>query len=138
MAPLGNRHAGAERHLACSRVHRADLGQPTGRQNDLPVAAGHPAANQAGVASLRHHADPIRRAPSKDSRHLLDIRRTHHRERLPHVPAGPVALIRGTDVGIDEDMVRADDCVQVCEERAHMVSMPRALLNHSGAWHRNG
>ena len=124
---LGERHAGACRHLAGDLVDLPQVSQAPGGEHDLgsrrPVrvdrgrGAGHAAAHQARVASLGHDRHVAPSAGHEDRRDLVRGCGTDDRRRDTVEAPGPIRLVRRTQVGVDEDLRRAHGRAQRGEER---------------------
>ena len=72
--------AGLDRHRQVGAVDRADAVQPRQAQQHLRAAGvGHAAADQAGVAALRHHARAVRGAGAHHRGHLGGVCRAARR-----------------------------------------------------------
>ena len=104
----GQRHAGADGHLAGVRVHPLDVVEPPQAEHHL-AAARHRSADEPGVAALGHDPDAGIGADAEDRRDLVGRAGPDHRQGSPRPAAGPIGLVRGTQVGIGQAMVGADD-----------------------------
>jgi hypothetical protein len=115
----GQRDAGAGRDLTGEAVDRLQPVEAPGGQHDGAVAGagGHAAGHQSGVAPLRDDGDAALGAPADDGGHLFDRTRSHHGRRLAPEAARPVDLVARADVGVDDDVVGADQRRQVTRER---------------------
>ncbi len=114
--------------LAGSHVHVAERVEAPQADHDLP-GERHAAADQPGVAALRHqgHADG-----GAHAHHGGDLRRVpgaHHGRGRAAEPAGPVDAVTGRHLRVGDDVVGAHDRAQVVEQRSghtwHAASLPR-------------
>ena len=86
--------AGLDRHREVGRVDRADAVHAA-RGSAAPACRSHraiDAADEAGVAALRHDRRAVRRAGAQHRRDLVGARRPHHGERAAAVALAPVEL----------------------------------------------
>jgi hypothetical protein len=109
------RGAGAGGDLAGRRVDGRHVAQAQQAEHDLATPR-HGAAHEAGVAALRHDADPRARAGAQHRGDLRGRRRSDDGQRRPAEAARPVGLVAGAQVGIGQTVVVADDRAQLGEE----------------------
>ena len=129
---VGQHDAGVDGDGAGDRVDLAHAAHPAEGEHDLAARrVGHPAADQPGVAALRHDRHARRGAGRDDRGHLLGRARPDHREGPPGVGAGPVDDVR-RDVGVlGQDVVGADARAQLVEQVVH--GSPSGRSGRSGS-----
>lgn len=117
--PCRQRHAGAGRDLHRVAVDAPELVEPDRREHNRCVAVGawHAAADESGVAALRHDAHALRLAASEHSAHLVGRAGPHDHRRRALEPACPVRLERGQAVAIGDDVRPTDDVGELADER---------------------
>ena len=107
---LRERHAGLDDHRVGERIDLANAVHPPQREHDRRAAAvGGLAADEPGVAALRHDRRARRRAGADDGRDLRGRARANHRERAAMIEAARFAEIARHQVGIGENVRRRDD-----------------------------
>jgi hypothetical protein len=89
-------------------IERADAVHAGEGKHDLAARArGHRAADEAGVAALRHDGDVLPRAKRHHLRHFLRRRRPHHAFRRGGILLAPVGVVRFRVLGRSEHICRA-------------------------------
>ena len=102
----------ANHHVAVD-VDLADGAQALGRNDDLLAAqVGRLAADEAGVAALRHHGDARLIAEGRDIRDFLGRTRPHQRERFPMIKLARLDERAREQRGVGQHMPRAHDILQ--------------------------
>ena len=119
---LGERHARFDDHRVGVDVDLADAVEPLQRQQQFAAAGvGNLAADQAGVAALRHDRHARRRAGRDDRRHFGRRARARHRERAAAEQPARLFEIGRDEFGIDDDVGGADDAREPIEKGGSVV-----------------
>ena len=91
----GEHAAGLHRRRIVEEVEAADAVHASEREHDLaPRPRGHRAADQAGVAALRHHRQALARAQGDHLRDLFGASRAYHAFGRAAVLLAPVRKVR--------------------------------------------
>ena len=112
----GRGHARADRDLRRRRVELADRVEPGEREHDL-ARARDLAADEPGVAALRHERRARLRARGDHRRHLRGGARPHDPGSGTAEAPGDVALVARGQLGIGEHVALADQLGQPRAER---------------------
>ena len=96
--------------LVPALVDAADAVHPRHRDDDLvAVLERDLAADEPGVARLRHHRDAMRVRQRQDARHFVGRARPQHGRGAADVFVAPFAQVGLLRVGVGEDVGRTDD-----------------------------
>ena len=71
-----------------------------------------PAADESGVAALRHDRRAGVGAPGDDGGDLFGVGGPHDEQRVAVEPAGPVGRVRRGDVAVGQHVLGADDLAE--------------------------
>ena len=116
--------AGLDRHRHVRRIEAAHAVQARQAQHHLAAAVvGHRAADQAGVAALRHDGRAVLGAQAHHLRHFGGGAGPHDGER-PAAPALAPVDLPGAEVAVGEQVGGADDAAQAIEQLAHVAPAP--------------
>ena len=94
--------AGPDDGFALRRVD-GEVTQTVEADHDL-ATAGHAPSDQPGVPALRNHGRAGFAAAREHRRDLRAVGRTHDRARRTMEAPGPVRLVSGAPVGVDQHM----------------------------------
>ena len=108
-------HPRPDRHLCGGRVDRSEVGE-AGEAQDHLTAGRNAAADQAGVAALHHDRLPGGSARTQDLSDFLRRTRPDNGQCGAGEAAGPVGLIARAQVGVDQDVLVADNRTKVSEQ----------------------
>ncbi len=107
---LGERHACFADHHVGVRINLADRLQPLGRQDDLVAClVRRLAADEPGIAALRHDSDPRLVAEGHDGRDFRGRPGANEGERLSLVEAARLDQRPGDQIRVGERIACADD-----------------------------
>src|SRR5271165_111098 len=126
---LGERHAGLADHHISKRIDLADRPQPLGRENDLIAAqVRRLAADEPGVAALRHNSDARLVAEGGDRRDLGSCARPDEGESLALIEPARFDERPGEEGRVGQHVARPDDAFQrvqggVARRRVHPKSL---------------
>jgi hypothetical protein len=98
--------------------HGGDAVESSQREHDLP-AQRHAATHETGVASLWHDGGAGVGTHLQHGGDLVGGRRPHHRGRRAAEPSGPVDLVAGAHVVVDEHVARTDDRAERGDDAVH-------------------
>ncbi len=107
--------AGPDGHLASFAIRLAELIEAEQTEDDLASARDR-AADQAGVAALRHHSDAGLRTGTQHGRDLTGRSRTRHGEGGARESTRPIGLVRGAQRRIGQTVAFADGIAQSGEQ----------------------
>ncbi len=130
---LGERHARFDDHRVGVDVDLADAVEPLQRQQQFAAAGvGNLAADQAGVAALRHDRHVRRRAGRDDRRDFRRRAWAHDRDRAAAEQPARLFEIGGDEIGVDDDVGGADDLRQPIEKGGSVVHPSGPLRRLTG------
>ena len=110
---LGERDARFADHHVAVEVDLADRAQALGREDDLIAArVRRLAADEPGVAALRHDADPRLVAEGENRRDFLGRAGPHEGERGAVIEAARLDEGAGDERRVGQRMARPDDFLQ--------------------------
>ena len=130
-AQLRDRDPGARGHLRRQDVHRIEPAQPPGGEDHRTPGRRDSAADESGIAALRHHRRGVAAAGEQGPAYLTDVTRADHAACGAVEPAGPVRGVSGGDVGVGEHVLRAADRGQLGQQDVHEYSPYGPVLIYS-------
>ena len=115
-------HARLDRHRIADQVDVDDTCHAIEREHDLAaLPVRDAAADQAGVAALRHHRDLLGCAELHDIRDFLCVGRPHHGERVAYKAFAPVGDVGMLALVVGDQTLVADDGAQLFDEVGHQT-----------------
>ena len=125
---LGERHARLADHHLGVRIDLANALESSGREDDLIAAfVRRLAADEAGVAALRHDSDPRFVAKGGDRRDFRRRAGPNEGERLALIEAARLDERAGDEGGIGQHVARTDDALQSLKRGVATCVQPRSL-----------
>ena len=100
---------------AAAAVHRPEVGQARGAEDDL-AAARHARADHARVAALRHDRRAVRAAGGQHGDDLRGVRRSHDGPRPAAVAPRPVDLEGGAEIVVGQHVGGAEGGGEILHE----------------------